>query len=75
MHASFDFGETFLFSVPDSGVLYYKHLSNALLHGKDWLTGGSVGPEGSVFSFFTMGVSALLIHWLFPAKKTPLSGV
>jgi len=70
-HASFDFGETFLFSVPDSGVLYDKHLSVAALHGPAWLTGGSVGPEGSVFSFLTMGVCALLIHFLFPAKKAP----
>ena len=72
-HAGFDFGETFLFSVPDSGVLYDQHLSNAVLRGHDWLTGGSIGPEGSVFSFLTMGASALLIHWLFPAKKTPPS--
>jgi len=70
-HASFDFGETFLFSVPNSGVLYEKHLSNAVLHGADWLTGGTVGPEGSVFSFITMGLCALLIHFLFPAKKKP----
>jgi membrane protease YdiL (CAAX protease family) len=68
-HAAFDFGETFLFSVPDSGVLYDKHLSNAVLHGEPWLTGGSAGPEGSLFSFVTLGLSALLIHFLFPAKK------
>jgi len=68
-HASFDFGETFLFSVPNSGVVYDQHLSSAALHGGTWLTGGTVGPEGSVFSFLTMGVSALLIHLLFPAKK------
>jgi len=68
-HASFDFGETFLFSVPDSGVLYDKHLSNAILHGANWLTGGTVGPEGSVFSFLTMGICALLIHFFFPAKN------
>ncbi|HYL86651.1 MAG TPA: CPBP family intramembrane glutamic endopeptidase [Candidatus Angelobacter sp.] len=72
-HASFDFGETFLFSVPDSGVLYSRHLSTALLHGPSWLTGGSIGPEGSVFSFLTLGVSALLIHLLFPAKKASFS--
>jgi len=67
-HASFDFGETFLFSVPDSGSVFDHHLSNAVLHGPAWLTGGSVGPEGSVFGFLTMGISALAIHLLFPAK-------
>ncbi|HVH71910.1 MAG TPA: CPBP family intramembrane glutamic endopeptidase [Candidatus Dormibacteraeota bacterium] len=68
-HASFDFGETFLFSVPNSGFLFDHHLSNAVLAGKPWLTGGSVGPEGSVFSFVTLGISALLLHFIFPAKK------
>jgi uncharacterized protein len=68
-HASFDFGETFLFSVPNSGYVFDQHLSSAVLHGKTWLTGGTVGPEGSVFSFATLGISALLIHYLFPAKK------
>lgn len=69
-HASFDFGETFLYSVPNSGVVFDGHLSNASLHGANWLTGGSVGPEGSVFSFVTMGISALAIHFLFPAKNS-----
>jgi hypothetical protein len=69
-HASFDFGETFLFSVPDSGLLFDGHLSNATLLGQKWLTGGSVGPEGSVFSFLTMAILALLIHFLFPARNS-----
>jgi len=68
-HASFDFGETFLFSVPNSGFVFDHHLSSAVLHGGTWLTGGRVGPEGSVFAFLTMGISALVIHLLFPAKK------
>ena len=69
-HASFDFGETFLYSVPNSGLVLEGHLSNASLHGPDWLTGGTVGPEGSVFSFLTMGILAIAIHFLFPAKKS-----
>jgi len=68
-HASFDFGETFLYSVPNSGLVFEGHLSNASLHGAKWLTGGTVGPEGSVFSFLTMGILAFAIHLLFPAKK------
>jgi hypothetical protein len=69
-HASFDFGETFLFSVPNSGLVFQGHLSNSSLHGARWLTGGTVGPEGSVFSFLTMGILAFAVHLLFPAKKT-----
>jgi membrane protease YdiL (CAAX protease family) len=72
LHASFDFGETFLYSVPNSGIVFEGHLSNATLHGAKWLTGGSVGPEGSVFSFLTMGLLCLVVHLAFPAKnQTP----
>ncbi len=69
LHASFDWGETYLFSVPNSGTVMPGHLSNSILHGPNWLTGGSIGPEGSVFCFLTMGLQFLIVAWLFPAKK------
>jgi hypothetical protein len=69
LHASFDFGETFLFSVPNSGIVFDGHLSNSMLHGAKWLTGGTVGPEGSVFSFITMGLMAIVVHYCYPPKK------
>ena len=69
LHASFDWGESFLYSVPDSGVMLRGHLSSALLHGPRWLTGGSVGPEGSVFSFLTMGLQFLVVMLLFPRRE------
>jgi len=74
LHASFDWGETFLYSVPNSGVVMQGHLSNAVLHGPKWLTGGSVGPEGSVFCFVTMGLQFLVVMWLFPKRVTQKSG-
>jgi hypothetical protein len=45
------------------------HLSNAALHGPNWLTGGTIGPEGSVFCFLTMGLQFLVVALLFPARK------
>src|SRR6266849_4858694 len=69
LHASFDWGESFLFSVPDSGLSLPGHLSSAVLHGPKWLTGGTVGPEGSVFCFLTLGLQFLVVMWLYPAKK------
>ncbi|HYL09413.1 MAG TPA: type II CAAX endopeptidase family protein [Candidatus Acidoferrales bacterium] len=68
MHAAFDFGETFLYSVPNSGFVGQGHLSNASLHGPAWLTGGTVGPEGSVFSFLTMALLFVLFARFYPAK-------
>jgi len=69
LHASFDWGETFLYSVPNSGVVMQGHLSNAVLHGPKWLTGASVGPEGSVFCFLTMGLQFLVVMLLFPKRE------
>jgi len=69
-HAAFDFGETFLFSVPNSGNVFPGHLSSATLQGPVWLTGGTVGPEGSVFSFLTMAIAAFYVHKVFPHKPS-----
>lgn len=68
MHASFDFGETFLFSVPDSGMIFPGHLSNATLHGPNWMTGGSAGPEGSILDFLILGLFFLAVHYLYPER-------
>jgi len=70
LHATFDWGETYLYSVPNSGTFMEGHLSNSILHGAKWLTGGTVGPEGSVFCFLTMGLQFLVVMWLFPKKNT-----
>jgi membrane protease YdiL (CAAX protease family) len=72
MHASFDFAETFLYSVPDSGMKFPGHLSNATLQGPAWLTGGTAGPEASVLDFLVLAVFFYLFHRLFPAKGAPI---
>lgn len=50
-HAAWDWGESFFYSVPDSGLPAPGHLLNSSLHGSVWFTGGSVGPEGSILCF------------------------
>jgi membrane protease YdiL (CAAX protease family) len=67
LHAAFDWGETFLFSVPDSGLVAPGHLLNSSFHGAAWLTGGTVGPEGSVMAFVVIGISAAIFAVAFPA--------
>jgi hypothetical protein len=69
LHASFDWGETFLFSVPNSGILVSGHLLNSSFHGPVWLTGGTVGPEGSVMAFAVVGVAALIFSRLYPPRE------
>jgi membrane protease YdiL (CAAX protease family) len=69
MHAGFDFGETFLYSVPDSGMVFSGHLSNAVLHGPVWLTGGTPGPEASVFDFAILIAFFFIFNRLYPARS------
>jgi membrane protease YdiL (CAAX protease family) len=69
MHAAFDFGETFLFSVPDSGVVFTGALSSAVFHnGPVWLVGGTAGPEASVLDFAILAIFFLIVHFMYPAK-------
>jgi membrane protease YdiL (CAAX protease family) len=68
-HFAWDYGETFIFGVPDSGTTASGHLLTTHLHGSRWLTGGSVGPEGSVLVFVVLGVLALAFHFAYPRAK------
>ena len=72
LHAAWDRGETFFYSVPDSGGVAQGHLLNSAFHGSNWLTGGSVGPEGSLLVFVALGLGALGIHLLFPVRQKSL---
>ena len=68
-HAAFDFGETFLYSVPNSGIVTTGQLSTASLHGPRWLTGGTVGPEGSVFDFVVLLLAFVVFDRLYCPRR------
>jgi membrane protease YdiL (CAAX protease family) len=69
-HAAWDWGESFFYSVPDSGLVSPGHLINSSLHGSPWLTGGTVGPEGSVLCFAVIIVTWLAFHCAYPVTAT-----
>jgi len=50
LHAVWDWGLTYLYSVPNSGTTAVGHLFNIRTQGPAWLSGGSAGPEGSVIN-------------------------
>lgn len=74
-HAAWDWGETFFYSVPDSGTVFPGHLLSSSFRGPHWITGGSVGPEGSVLCFAVIGALWLTFDRVyreakyFPAEK------
>ena len=65
-HTAWDWGESYFYSVPDSGLISPGHLLRSSLHGSAWLTGGSVGPEGSVLCFLVIAAA-----WIAFSKTHP----
>ncbi len=70
-HAAWDWAETFFYGTPDSGLFGVGRFLNTSVRGPNWLTGGSAGPEGSVFAIFILLFCALLIHCRFPNAIYP----
>jgi len=70
-HMAFDWGESFFYSTPNSGIQATGHMLNARLMGSPWLSGGSVGPEASVFDLVVTIVGILLLLKIYPDAKYP----
>ncbi|MGA8556048.1 MAG: CPBP family intramembrane glutamic endopeptidase [Candidatus Acidiferrales bacterium] len=61
-HMAFDWGETYFYGVADSGQTLPGHFLNSSTSGVAWLSGGTVGPEGSVLCTLL-----ILLVWLICA--------
>jgi uncharacterized protein len=70
-HASWDWAQTFFYGTPDSGLLGVGRFLNSSVQGPNWLTGGSAGPEGSIFAMLILLLCAGLIHFRFPNAIYP----
>jgi membrane protease YdiL (CAAX protease family) len=70
-HAAWDWAETFFYGTPDSGLIGVGHFLSTSFHGPPWLTGGSAGPEGSIFALLVLFLCAFLIHLRFPNAIYP----
>lgn len=68
-HAAWDWAQSYVYGVPDSGVHVAGHLLNASATGPTWLSGGAVGPEGSILVFAALGVSTALIRLRRPSPQ------
>ncbi len=69
LHASWDWAESYFYGVPDSGGMSPGHLLNSSSQGPAWLSGGSVGPEGSVLVFAVIALMFVVFHFTFPEKR------
>ncbi len=59
-HAGWDWGQTFFYGVPDSGLKPYHNLLDSAFRGPAWLTGGTVGPEASIFTPIVLLIVAII---------------
>jgi len=71
MHLGWDWGQSFFYGVPDSGLVTKGHLFEGRSHGVAWLSGGATGPEGSLFALLVELAFIPLILWRFKAVKYP----
>jgi hypothetical protein len=67
-HATWDWSQSFLYGVADSGMMVQHHLLATHAVGKPILSGGTTGPEGSVFILAIFVLIALIIF--FTLRRT-----
>jgi len=65
LHAAWDWAQSYLYGVPDSGQMVPGYLLRTEIHGPAWLSGGQAGPEGSVVALI---VDLLLIIYVCKAR-------
>ena len=68
-HTSWDWAQSFLCGVADSGLMVQHHLLGTHAVGKPILSGGTTGPEGSIFIVGILAVIILIIHFTLPRTQ------
>jgi membrane protease YdiL (CAAX protease family) len=73
-HAGWDWGESFFYGVNNSGYQAPGHLFNSHIQGPEWLSGGSIGPEGSVVDliFWVLMTLGVLLFYRPRAQLLPI---
>jgi len=68
-HTSWDWAQSFLYGVADSGLMVQHHLLGTHPVGKPILSGGSTGPEGSIFIVVILALVSLIIVFSLPRTR------
>lgn len=68
-HTGWNWASAPLFGAAGSGYLDQGHILDFTPTGSKWLTGGEVGPEGSVFAFVAVLVALCLLILVTPNKR------
>jgi membrane protease YdiL (CAAX protease family) len=68
-HTSWDWAQSFLYGVADSGTMVQHHLLATHPVGKAILSGGTTGPEGSILIVAVIGLVSLIIFFTLPRTQ------
>jgi uncharacterized protein len=68
-HASWDWAQSFVYGVADSGLMVQHRLLATHPAGKPILSGGATGPEGSIFILAILAVMTLIILFTLPRAQ------
>lgn len=68
-HAAWDWSQSFLYGVADSGMMAQHHLLATHPIGKPILSGGATGPEGSIFIVAIIALISLIIFLTLPRTR------
>jgi uncharacterized protein len=69
-HAAWDWAQSFLYGVADSGLMTQHHLLKTHPLGSPLMSGGTTGPEGSIFVLPILAVLTLIILFTLPREST-----
>ncbi len=74
-HAAWDWAQSFLFGVADSGIAIQGHLFASHPVGRPLLSGGLTGPAGSLFVLPVVALAAVIIVLTLPIvpREAPLA--
>jgi membrane protease YdiL (CAAX protease family) len=73
LHATWDWAESFLYGVADSGTTTSFRLLSTHPVGKPLLSGGTTGPEGSIFVLLALALIAIIIIVTLPRTAYRIS--
>lgn len=68
-HASWDWAQSFLYGVADSGAMVQHHLLATHPVGRPILSGGATGPEGSIFIIAVLALVSVIILCTLPGVQ------
>jgi len=71
-HMAWDWGQSFLYGVPDSGLLTQGRLFTTHASGNPLFSGGTVGPEGSVLCIPIFLLAIAVLFFTHPTPQPPM---